>query len=124
MRERSKRVCPICGAALASRVASHKHRCKRKVEIQPALARDFYASLGKQPIAFTTDQAMGAWPNGMRIRKTVFGEGDAHAVGEEGVIVGSLGPYEGQYCYFVRWDDMPRAPVFVEGRKIGRVTDD
>lgn len=37
-------------------------------------------------------EAEGAWPNGTRIEKAVYEPGDAHRVGAEGLVVGSIGP--------------------------------
>jgi len=89
------------------------------------LARNAYTPGTPRPLAtFTTDEAMGAWPNGTRIRKEVFTDGDAHGIGELGTVVGSIGPLEGHYGYFIRWDDMPHVPVFVVGNRIGRASDD
>jgi len=76
-------------------------------------------------LAFTTDQAPGAWPNGSRIVKTVMGPGDAHQVGETATVVGSLGPipFEGRpvtFGYFVFWDMEPGSdvPVLVHDGRI------
>lgn len=72
-------------------------------------------------VAYVTTEAPGALRNGTRIVKTVEEPGDAHAVGATGTVIGSLGPMPGtgEFGYFVLWDDMPGAPVFVRGGKVG-----
>jgi len=68
------------------------------------------------------EQAEGAWPNGTRVFKTIYKESDAHQVGAKATVVGSLGPANGIYGYFVEWDDMPGIPVFVAGTRIAMVS--
>lgn len=73
---------------------------------------------------FTRAQAEGAIPNGARFKKVWGEEGNGHALGAEGVVLGSLAvpPGEGDVdCkigYFVEWDDNPRCAVFVSDKKI------
>jgi hypothetical protein len=64
-----------------------------------------------------TSQAKGAIPNGARVRKVTMEPGDFHPVGARATVLGSVGPVDGEYGYFVRWDDIA-APVFVRGRKL------
>jgi len=76
----------------------------------------------ERALAFTTEQAPGAWPNGSRVIKLIFEEGDAHQVGDLATVIGSLGPfaYQGsRYGYFVIWDDTPDVPVFSVDKKLG-----
>jgi hypothetical protein len=77
-------------------------------------------------IFFTTTEASGAWPNGSRVVKVAFEEGDTHAIGDLATVIGSLGPLAdggplfggNRYGYFVVWDDRPDLPVFVGEKKI------
>jgi len=72
-------------------------------------------------IAFTTQQAKGAMPNGTRIVKVKTEKGDANPVGTKGVIVGSLGhPSLADIGYFVKWDSAPDIPMVVLSWKIAR----
>lgn len=52
----------------------------------------------------TTAEAPGAWRNGTRIRKCIWNAGDTHPFDAEGAILGSLGPIDDRYAYFVEWD--------------------
>ncbi len=81
---------------------------------------ELLTSGARDPILFTRYQAEGAIPNGARVRKSSSDPGDAHAVGSLATVLGSLGPLEGEFGYFVLWDDLA-APVFVVGRKLERV---
>jgi hypothetical protein len=66
-------------------------------------------------------EAPGAYPNGSRVEKVSFEKGDFHSVGAMATVVGSVGPVEeGEYGYFVRWDDLADAACFVRGRKLRR----
>lgn len=76
--------------------------------------------------AHTRNEAVGAFPNGTRIRKCLAEEGDAHPVGVIGSVLGSIAVPEtaeelhkiSPYCYFVEWDDQPKKAVFTAGKKI------
>ena len=66
-------------------------------------------------IAYTTNEAEGAWPNGSFVRKANSQPGDGTADGVVGQVVGSLdarsvGPWAA-FAYFVRWPHFPH-PVF------------
>lgn len=67
-------------------------------------------------------QAEGAIANGTRVRKVVFEKGDTHAIGSKATVLSSLPalPFNGRmtYGYFVEWDDMPGAAVFIVDEKI------
>lgn len=75
--------------------------------------------------SYIRDEAPGAWPNGTRVVKLVQEPTDAHAVGAEAVVLGSLGPasymqHQSIYGYFVEWDDTPGIPCFVLSTRIGK----
>jgi len=80
---------------------------------------DLLSEGARDPILFTRYQAEGAIPNGARVRKSRCEPGDSHAVGDLATVIGSIGPLEGEFGYFVLWDDFA-APVFVAGRKLER----
>lgn len=76
---------------------------------------------------FTDHQAEGAMPNGTRIVKTMFAEGDSTAIGQLGRVLGSL-PVDSEmvpagtgpgFFYFVEWDHAPKIAVGVAWLKIG-----
>jgi hypothetical protein len=80
---------------------------------------------------FTKNQAEGAMRNGTRIKKTVYEEGDATAIGQLGRVLGSLpvppdsipegtGP---GFFYFVEWDHAPKIAIGVSWLKIGPADD-
>ena len=69
---------------------------------------------------FTTAQAPGALPNGSRIAKVVWEPGDRTALGTGGEVVGSIGPLDGLYGYFVRWDG-DETPILVTSPRIAAV---
>lgn len=66
---------------------------------------------------FTRAEVVGALRNGTRVVKVTFDSKDAHRPGDLATVIGSFGVPE-KFGYFVEWDDMPRAAVFVEPRKI------
>jgi hypothetical protein len=79
------------------------------------------------PVGFTRDEAPGAIRNGTRVVKIDSMSGDTHKIGDEAVVVGSMGPIEyqgrkGVYGYFVEWDDMPGLPVMIVSWRIREVT--
>lgn len=76
--------------------------------------------------AFTREQAPEAkYKNGARIEKWVSEAGDAHPLGSQGTVLGSVyvpptrekrppGPHTvWGAAYFVAWDDEPRTACFV-----------
>ncbi len=67
---------------------------------------------------FTSEQAPGAILNGTVIEKVASEADDAHPDGSLGKVVGSLGPMDGTYAYFIEWDDMPGVPVGIASWKI------
>jgi hypothetical protein len=67
---------------------------------------------------FTTYRYPGALANGTRIRKSLNLPGDAHKVGDQGRVLGSMGHPRVGFGYFVEWDDRPMHAVFVEARKV------
>jgi hypothetical protein len=67
---------------------------------------------------FSTHQYPGAYPNGARIEKLLMEEGDAHAPGAKGTVLGSIGHPTIGVAYFVEWDDMPKLAVLVVATKI------
>jgi hypothetical protein len=66
------------------------------------------------------EQAPGAWPNGTRVEKTIFGKNDAHHPGDRGTVLGSIGAPQGIYGYFVEWDDTPGISVLVISTRIAK----
>lgn len=73
---------------------------------------------------YVDTHAEGAIPNGKRIRKSVFENGDGNPIGSLGTIIGSIGPLDvpgARYGYFVEWDRFPGYAVFVADRKIEQV---
>jgi hypothetical protein len=64
-----------------------------------------------------TSRAEGAFANESRVRKVTFEDGDFHPIGAMATVIGSVGLIEGEFGYFVRWDDFPE-PVFIRGRKL------
>lgn len=69
-------------------------------------------------VVFTRDQARGAWANGTRVSKCGSVTGDHHQDGALATVVGSMGPYQGRYGYFVEWDDLPGWPVGVSSERL------
>lgn len=69
----------------------------------------------------TRDEALGALPNGTRVRKTKNEPGDAHPIGSFARILGSIHVPEYGYGYFVEWEDAPRVAVMVVQAKIEKV---
>ncbi len=90
-----------------------------------------YANLVQPPGyegPFIRLQAEGAVPNGRRIYKQRFNEGDHTPDGTPGTILGSFdaGRVEGGepvpgIDYFVAWDPNPMVPVLLNHRKINPV---
>ena len=77
-------------------------------------------------VAFTTEHAEGALPNGTRVEKTLSKPGDTHVDGAKATVLGSLGPIPWEdmprvYGYFVEWDDYPGIPAFVAGHRLREV---
>lgn len=66
---------------------------------------------------FTTEQAKGAIPNDTRVKKVVKEPGDAHPIGAQAKVLGSLRHAAGT-LYFVEWDAMPKCAVAVADWKI------
>jgi hypothetical protein len=71
---------------------------------------------------FTRDQAPGAIENGSRVVKVAATDGDAHPIGAEATVLGSVGPLPWQgasvFGYFVLWDAHPHHAVFCVGSKL------
>lgn len=80
------------------------------------------------PMMVLIGEADNAIPNGTRIKKVVFEEGDSTPLGDEGVVFSSVAtPKEMKeefpdvdFMYWVIWDTMPQVPVAVSSYKIGR----
>jgi hypothetical protein len=71
---------------------------------------------------FTTRQSpMAKIANGARIKKAAMEEGDAHAIGAMGTVLGSLGAPELGVAYFVEFDDRPRHAALIVERKIAAI---
>lgn len=70
-------------------------------------------------IAETCDaQADGAIPNGRTVEKVHSNAGDTYADGVRGRVLGSVGPVDGVYGYYVAWAPRPRVPVFIAGSRV------
>jgi hypothetical protein len=72
-----------------------------------------------------TDEAPGALPNGTRIQKTNSGPSDRHQDGDQGTVIGSVGPGimkeygpNPHYLYFVVWDDWGKLPIGIADFRI------
>jgi len=73
-------------------------------------------------VAFTSNQAPGAIPNGAAVEKVNSEPGDGHHDGARATVVGSL-PIDDdrlpdRYFYFVEWEDLPGHPVGIGGHRI------
>lgn len=85
---------------------------------------EFAALLGIQDhpghlTPFCKNQAEGAWANGSLVVKNGSDpSGDVTPDGTKGKILGSLKAAEGQYAYFVEWDNKPKMPVFCVQEKM------
>lgn len=72
----------------------------------------------------TTPERDDKYPVGSRVAKTNSRHGDGHKDGDEGIIAAQLFPPDELAAngihggYWVRWDDMPDQPVFVEDRRV------
>jgi hypothetical protein len=83
---------------------------------------------------FTRHEAAGAIPNGERIVKATFEEGDSQPIGAPGTVLGSLPTMPAiadeakergirppdAYWYFIEWDARPRWALSVVDWKIRR----
>lgn len=73
---------------------------------------------------FSRDQAAGAIPNGTRISKVLSEIGDAHEIGELGTVLGSMPMaglgFDGDFFYWIEWDNMPKVVVGVTDKKIAK----
>jgi hypothetical protein len=70
---------------------------------------------------FTRDRANGAYPSGQRIVKVKTEAGDANPIGTRGTVLGSVGHPDLGICYFIEWDNHPRAAVAVIAWKIATI---
>lgn len=69
--------------------------------------------------AFTRQQAAEAiYPNGARIEKAEFVEGDSHMTGARGTVLGSIHEPKLGTAYFIEWDDEPKVAVAVTEKRI------
>lgn len=73
---------------------------------------------GQGSAAFTHDQATGAIPNGTLVFKCNTEPKDGHVDGSPAHVLGSIGPVDGVYGYFVEWLDKPNTPTFIAGTRI------
>lgn len=83
----------------------------------PPNIRDYHGWYG----AHFRDQAEGAMPNGTRVEKIGFEEGDQHQPGTKAVVLGSWAVPDQGYAYFVEWEPNPRVAVLVRGHRIRRI---
>jgi len=64
---------------------------------------------------------------GSRFRKIKGEEKDLHKIGDEGEVLGSIGPmpegeeFAGEYGYFVKFDKDPFILCFIRGAKIEEI---
>lgn len=70
-------------------------------------------------------EAIGAIPNGKRIRKHQSEPGDSTPNGTEGTVISSITvpddmreEFGGKFFYWVEWDDKPGMPVGVLDKKV------
>lgn len=80
---------------------------------------------------YTREEAVGAMPNGTRVRKVISKPEDGHRDGALATIIGSFAAGDGapinvkghlvRYFYFVEWDDMPKVGVGVSEHRIEAV---
>lgn len=75
------------------------------------------SDVGLRPV-FNPGQAAGAFLNGSRVKKSRNDPGDTHTVGDCATVLASNGPINGEYFYFVEWDDLPGVPVGIRGGKL------
>ena len=69
---------------------------------------------------FSDKQAQGAWPNGSKIVKTVFREGDLTPMGTVGTVLGSIASQsENGFLYFIEWENKLKWAVGTSDDKIG-----
>jgi hypothetical protein len=68
--------------------------------------------------AFTREEAEGALCNGTRVVKVWGEKGDAHPLGAEATVLGSMSHPDVGVGYFLEWDDMPRTAVFAAAKKV------
>lgn len=61
---------------------------------------------------FSRGEAPGCYPNGTRVEKVKTEPGDAHPIGAQATVLGSIRHPIGT-GYFVEWDARPRHAVFV-----------
>lgn len=71
----------------------------------------------------TRDEAPGAMPNGLRVRKIKSAKGDANPDGSLATVLGSLHAPNVGYGYFVEWENCPRHAVFVAAFRLQAVLD-
>jgi hypothetical protein len=67
---------------------------------------------------YTTEQAIGAIPNGSRVQKTNTEPDDAHQDGALAVVLGSICHPDKGLGYFVVFDDAPDIAVLIVGKRI------
>lgn len=79
--------------------------------------RDYHPG---EPTGFLPGEAFGAWPLGTRVVKVHSQLGDGHADGAPGRIVASHCVGDGEYFYFVVWDDTPEVAVGIMGVRLGK----
>jgi hypothetical protein len=83
-----------------------------------ALAVGLRTEPGWHEGVFTRERAVGALPNGIRVKKANSEESDMTKDGEEGVILGSIGFPRIGYGYFIEWDERPKHAVFTVAKKL------
>jgi len=62
--------------------------------------------------------AEGAIENGCAIVKVHSEPGDAYPDGTRGTVLGSCGPVDGIFGYWIAWAPRPRVPTFIAGKRI------
>jgi len=68
--------------------------------------------------AFTRRQASGAIDNGTTVVKVSEDKGDAHPLGSEGAVLGSIAAGGLGILYFIEWDATPGVAVAVAEVKV------
>ena len=70
--------------------------------------------------ACIVDYPLAHFPRKTRVRKVWSEDGDTHAAGELGTVLGSVGRPDVGVAYFISCDKHPRLPTFIIDAKLER----